>query len=161
MAPMIFLILILLPMLYAAWSDLRFMSIPNEVSLLLLGLFVVSAPFLVGLPDMGGRMIIAVVLLVIGIMLNALRLIGGGDVKLLSAGILFVDPSIDHVSLFFQVLGMMSLSGVIVHRGLAYLPPVSKAVPEWSSWGERGKFPFGLSIAASVIFYLGLVVLLT
>ncbi|MBB5515940.1 prepilin peptidase CpaA [Rubricella aquisinus] len=161
MAPLVFLLLVTLPLLYAAWSDLRFMRIPNEVSLALLGLFVVSAPFLVGLPEMGWRLGIGAAVLITGFVLNALKLIGGGDVKLLSAGILFVDPSTDHLSLYLQVLGMMSLAGVIVHRGLARVSPVRDAVPEWGSWGERGKFPFGLSISASILFYLGLVVILT
>lgn len=149
------LALVALPCLYAAWSDLRYMRLPNALSLAMIALFLVSAPFLMDLSEMGWRLGIAFAALVITFLLNAGGVIGGGDAKFGSAAMLFVAPVTDHITLFLQVLGMMALAGVVTHR-LAARVPLMQGLG-WQSFSERGSFPFGLSIAPALLFYLMLI----
>lgn len=70
----------------AAFSDLFTMTIPNRVSAILLGAFLLAAP-LSGLDLTAIAMHLGAGLLVfsIGFVLFALNIMGGGDVKVLSA----------------------------------------------------------------------------
>lgn len=158
---LISLVLLLLPCFYAAWSDLAFMKIPNWLSLYVIAAYLVSMPFLVPLDDMGMRLTIALAVLVIGFVLNVAGVIGAGDAKFGAALMLFVHPAIDHVTFFMQVLGMMALAGVVTHRLFYRIAPARRIGAEWQSWQEVKNFPFGLSIAASMLFYLVILLVLT
>ncbi|MEL6584976.1 MAG: prepilin peptidase [Pseudomonadota bacterium] len=158
---LISLLLLLLPCFYAAWSDLAFMKIPNWLSLYVIAAYLVSMPFLVPLDDMGLRLTIALGVLVLGFVLSVSGFIGAGDAKFGAALMLFVHPTLDHVSFFMQILGMMALAGVLTHRLFYKFAPARKIGAEWQSWQEEKNFPFGLSIAASMLFYLAILLVLT
>jgi prepilin peptidase CpaA len=89
----------------AAWgavSDFRRFTIPNQVSLALLGLnpvFVVSAPEPIAWMF---SLLMAVIFFGVGFLMFCLRAMGAGDVKLMTAVVLWVGPN--HFMTFLVVL---------------------------------------------------------
>ncbi|MEM9011876.1 MAG: prepilin peptidase [Pseudomonadota bacterium] len=147
--------LLLLPALYTAWSDLKTMTIPNWVSLLLLTIFLVVGPVLYPLEQMGLQIIVGLGVFAVGFLLNLTGRFGGGDAKFAAALVLFVDPR--DLGPFLQILAIMSLAGLVTHRLLGRLPLMQRQTAGWQSWQETAYFPLGFSLAGALIFYLGLV----
>ena len=136
------LILISPLLLLAAYCDLRFLRIPNIISLAILAIFVVSV--LIGTPaDLMTRLLAAVVVFGLGFLAFAFRLIGGGDVKLLSALVLFVPTH--GLTLFANLFSAALLVGVASIIALRRSPSISKV--DWKSLSQPKAFPMGLSIA--------------
>lgn len=151
--------------LYIVWNDLRTMRISNRSVMLLFGVFVVIGPIAFGLPDYFYQLLQAPVVLALGILLWGLRLMGGGDAKLLAA----IAPYIV-VSDFVAVLWIFvaaSLGGLVTHS-LFRFTPLHRIVPDWASWSARKgdlrgglfgldlAFPKGLVLGMTLVFYLGL-----
>jgi prepilin peptidase CpaA len=101
-------------LIWAAVGDFRRYLIPNWLSLAVLGLFPVYLVFSARPVDWAGGLIASVVLLVIGIGLFALKLAGGGDVKLLAATALWAGTK-----LVLPLLLVMALAGGVL--ALAFL----------------------------------------
>lgn len=81
-------------LIWAAWTDVTRFIIPNIISLLLVGLYPVHV-LLAGLPQ-GMWMIalgMAVVVFITGFVMFMMNVMGGGDVKLMSAVILWIGPA--------------------------------------------------------------------
>jgi len=80
-------------LIWAAWTDVTRFIIPNIISLLLVGLYPIHV-LLAGVPQ--GMWIIAlgmaVVVFVTGFVMFMMNVMGGGDVKLMSAVILWIGP---------------------------------------------------------------------
>ena len=151
----------------AALGDWSRFIIPNRLSLAIVGLWVIHALILVlqGHPAMFIVWAIAIALLVfaIGFGLFALRLLGGGDVKLLAAATLwaapdYVLPFILIVTLAGALLGFAFLIPGIGHQPAEDAPPSSNSpAPEPApggvvTAGKLGrKMPYGLAIAVGCL----------
>jgi prepilin peptidase CpaA len=154
----------------AALGDWSRFLIPNRLSLAIVGLWVVHALILVAQGQSPMFMVwsvaIAIVVFAIGAGLFALRLLGGGDVKLLAAATLwaapdYVLPFILIVTLAGAVLGFAFLVPGIGHRPAeddapADSPPTSPAPPPAPGGvitaGKLGrKMPYGLAIAVGCL----------
>lgn len=135
-------------LLLAAYCDLRFLRIPNIISLAIIAIFVVS--ILIATPvDLMTRLLVAAVVFGSGFLAFALRLIGGGDVKLLSALVLFVPTH--GLPLFANLFSAALLVGVASIIALRRSPLIGKL--DWKSLSQPRAFPMGLSIAlAGIIF---------
>lgn len=151
---------LLIPCIYGAWSDLSSMKLPNMLTLAVIGLFIVIMPFVVSLEDFGWRIALGMGALVLGFVLSVGGLVGAGDAKFGAAGMLFVHPSIDHISFFVQILAMTALAGVLTHRVFRRFAPLRSWGEGWQSWDEASKFPFGISIATALLFYQIMLVIL-
>ncbi len=136
-------LLMILPVLaIAAVSDLRQLRIPNVLPIILVSVFaltsLVAAP-----PDLMPRVAVAATALAIGLLAFALRLVGGGDVKLLAALMLFIP--VGSVLLFANIFAVSLLFGVALLLGLRR---VLSARPDgWKGLARTKKFPMGISIA--------------
>ncbi|MGV8988930.1 MAG: prepilin peptidase [Cypionkella sp.] len=141
---MTFLPLFLLaPILLAvAYFDLRFMRIPNVICMIALALFLACA-LMFPPPDLLARFGSALAVLTLGVLAFAFRLIGGGDVKFLSALMLFVPTSA--LVIFANTFSAAMLIGIVLILGLRRIPATSSW--GWKSFGGSKKFPMGLSIA--------------
>lgn len=141
--------------IWAAWSDLKFMTIPNKACIALFLLFVISGPFLFTLPEYGIRIAQGFVILVIGFLLTTAGVMGGGDSKLFAAiapYVIFPD-----VGKFFFILSFLALAAVLIHRSVPRFPSLLRVFEGWKSFGEKRHFPFGLPLAAALTVYLGYV----
>lgn len=135
--------LLLAPVLVAvAYFDLKFMRIPNLFTLLVLGIFglaVVAYPPV----DLVSRLVVAFTVLGLGCVGFAFRLLGGGDVKILSALMLAVPThELAAFANVFSVSMMVGIGLVLAIRRLNWIEGWG-----WKSFAGSTKFPMGLSIA--------------
>lgn len=127
------------------WFDLRYMRIPNVLSLVLIIAFCLTFALGAVVPDIWWRLAIAAFVFAIGFVGFALRLFGGGDVKILTALALYVP--IEHLSLTLFGFSVALFTGTLLilvvrrawrgHRdGWAFLN--SKKIPMGFSIGLAG-----------------------
>lgn len=141
---------------WVAWSDMKFMKIPNKTMLALLAVWLVvglAAVFLTGLPLQSWLWgwVLAAITLVIGFLANALRLVGGGDAKFATAmAPFFVGADWRTV---FIIAASCLIGAFIAHRIIRNIGPIRRASPDWVSWTSND-FPMGLALAGTLIFHL-------
>lgn len=137
--------------IWVAMSDLRSMKIRNKAVLALAGIFVVIGLIALPFPEYPWRLATMVVVLLIGIVLNAGGLVGAGDAKFVAAAAPFVDPG-DTI-----VLGMIFAANLLAaftaHR-IAKHTPLRNLAPDWESWSRGKKFPMGFSLGSTLALYL-------
>ena len=148
----LWLFLISLPAcLWWALSDLRVMKIPNKAVILLAVAFVVAAPFLLPLQQVGWQLLQLVILLLVGMVMNGAGLIGAGDAKFTAAAAPYV--MLGDWKLVVMLFATVTLAAVAAHR-LAGVTPLRKLAPDWESWTRKGDFPMGLPLGATLSLYL-------
>jgi prepilin peptidase CpaA len=133
------------PILIAmAFYDLRYMHIPKWVSGGLIAIFVVMGLTLVPWAESGARMAVAAGVFATGFAAFAMRLIGGGDVKALSALMLLIPvPALTLFMLAFAACLMIGIFGVLVTRHL-----YGRTDTAWVFLQNKA-FPMGISIAGA------------
>ncbi len=142
-------LILLSPILvFVGYFDMRYMRIPNTLSLIALALFIITAPLL-SWPELAARLTIAGIVFLTGTFAFAMRWLGGGDVKIMSCLMLFV-PS-QSLALFAFGFSASMLIGVFFILTIRAAPWLSTA--SWASVQARGKFPMGISIALSGIIH--------
>jgi prepilin peptidase CpaA len=139
-------------MLYAAVMDVLTMRIANTISLgLAAAFFVVAAIAGMSAQQMLVHVGVGLAVLVANMLLFQLRLVGGGDAKLLAAAALWVGyeqliPFIVYVTIF---------GGVLAFVLLAYrrAPASALPLPNWASrLHNRGEgMPYGVAITAGAL----------
>lgn len=147
--------------LWAAWSDLKFMRIPNRLSIGMLAVFIFLGVIFLPLPQVGVSLLVGFGVLVLGFVLNQAGVFGGGDAKFGAAMALFVSPNLDHASLFLRILAVTLIAALITHRLFGLVRHKLPVTQDWISWSVGRNFPMGLGLAGSLIFYLVTVVALT
>ncbi|CAN5425223.1 prepilin peptidase [soil metagenome] len=149
------LLLSLLPcvLIAAALSDLTTMTIPNWMSgALILGFF--PAAFAVGLGPMTVAVHVGVAFaaLFVGIGLFAMRVIGGGDAKLMATACLWLGLSGSGVFLLWTgVAGGAFCLALIFAR--AQVRPFVAGGPDWvhQLLEPKGDIPYGVAIAIGAL----------
>jgi prepilin peptidase CpaA len=139
--------------LWVAWSDLRVMKIPNTAVLALTAVFLVVGLVALPLYEYPWRLLHLVIVLVIGIVMNAAGMIGAGDAKFTAAAAPFV--AIGDLQLLLVILAANLLAGFTAHR-IAKYSGLRQLAPEWESWSRGKKFPMGLCLGATLAIYLAL-----
>ncbi|MEY4248462.1 MAG: hypothetical protein RJA87_95 [Pseudomonadota bacterium] len=140
--------------IWAGIKDATSYTIPNWISATLALAFAPLAILLgLSLDQIGLALLVALAVLIVGIMLFALRLIGGGDAKLLAACALWLGPSVLMMFLVTTALigGGLAL-GLIALRNPLLVPLVQRLVP----WAKRlltpGEgVPYGVAIAVAAL----------
>lgn len=140
---------------WVAWSDMKFMRIPNKAVMALLLLYVVIGPFVLPLTVWAWGGVHLAVVLVIGFLMTLTGLVGAGDAKFAAAMAPFI--MIGDLSLFLPVLAAVIFASLVAHRVVRRIPAVRAAAPDWASW-ERREFPMGLALGPALAFYLALAV---
>jgi prepilin peptidase CpaA len=141
-------------MITAALSDVTSMTIPNRISAALILAFFPTA-WMVGLPIPVVLSCLGVGLagLVIGMVMFALRWIGGGDAKLMAAAALWLGVSGAPAFLMWTAVagGVFAVSLMMVRSAAqtVILPYVASA-PRWVGrlLEPKGAIPYGVAIAA-------------
>ena len=142
--------------LWSAWSDLKFMKIPNILVLLMAGAFIIAGAILLPFDVFLWRLLGGLIVLVIGFTLFSLGGIGGGDAKFAASMALFVNHA--HIASFLFELSMFALLGVILHKIVGKLGFMNSITDNWESWriektSKKKNFPLGLGMSAALIFY--------
>lgn len=138
--------------LWVALSDMKVMKIPNKAVLALLAVFVVVGLLTLPLPLYAWGFAQLAIVLAIGFVMNIAGLMGAGDAKFAAAMAPFIAQG--DWPAFLAIFTASLVTGFIVHRALRALPWVRRMTPDWVSWQSR-KYPMGLSLAASLLLYLG------
>ena len=148
-------LLLLFPaaMAFAGAMDLLTMTIPNRISLALIGAFFTCA-IVAGLTweEIAVHLACGGIILLIVVGMFAANLLGGGDAKLMAASAIWV--GYDNLMMYFLMISI--LGGVLALALLAYrkLPAGAYSLPVWA---ERlhvpgGKMPYGVAIAAAALW---------
>ena len=138
-------------MAFAAANDLFTMKIPNKISLVLIAAFAVAALF-VRLPmdQLLSHVGVGLAVLAAGFVMFSLRLLGGGDAKLMAAGALWMgaDNALMYVGLVTAFGGVLSLA-ILAYR--KFVPAAAWALPPWALrlHVNGSGIPYGMAIAAA------------
>lgn len=157
--PLVALVLLLGALPVCAWAgytDLSRMRIPNNAVLALAGVF--AALGLACLPlegwtlaDWAWRWPQLLAVLAVGMILNAVWLLGAGDAKLAAAAALFI-PMADWQP-FLSIFLASLLACWFLHR-LAMVTVGRRLAPDWVSWTSGKRFPMGVAFGTALIAYL-------
>ncbi len=150
-----FPLLLLFPaaMAFAGAMDLLTMTIPNKISLALIGAFLVCGLFAgLSLEQFAIHLACGGLILLVGIAMFAARLLGGGDAKLMAASAIWVGA--DNLMMYFLMISV--LGGVLAVALLVYrkLPAGSLALPPWALrlHVPGSSMPYGVAIAAAALW---------
>lgn len=142
-------LILLAPVLLAVgYFDLRYMRIPNALSLIALAIFALCAA-LAPPDDLMFRLGAAAAVLALGFIAFALGLVGGGDVKILACLVLFVPFA--GLAQFAQNFALALSLGITVLLALRRVPALQRS--SWRGFSERRGFPMGISIALAGLAY--------
>jgi len=142
-------------LLAAAWSDLTRFIIPNSLVIALLVLYpghaVASG---LALADIAMALAIAGVVFAAGFVMFAAGWLGGGDVKLLAATLIWAGPLWAVPALFIMagVGGALAMIYSLPLGGLLPAPPVALFKAGLRPARARQCMPYGLAIAAAGLF---------
>ncbi len=149
-------LLLLFPaaMAFAAAMDMLTMTIPNRISLVLVGAFFVAAYFAgLSMQQVLSHVATGGVVLLVCFALFAMGVFGGGDAKLLAASSLWIGfdqllPYIMGVSIAGAVLSLVFL------YARKYFPEGSVSAPRWvlRLQARESGMPYGLAIAAAALW---------
>lgn len=143
-------------LIVAAVGDLLTYRIPNWISLALVCLFAISV-LVAGLDWMviAIHAGVAVALLAVGMGLFALKLLGGGDAKLLAAIGLWLGftPLLPYL-FWITVVGGLLAASVLLFRKLSF--PTDFSAPAWLArlHNKQEGIPYGIAIAAGALLAL-------
>jgi prepilin peptidase CpaA len=140
-------------MAFAAASDLLTMTIPNRVSLLLIGGFFLLAPFagLTWWAVLANHLAAGSIVLLVGVGMFAMGWLGGGDAKIIAGAALWLG--------FDQLLPFLTqtvvFGGLLALVILAYrrFPAAAMNLPGWALrlHKQGGGIPYGVAIAAAAL----------
>ncbi len=137
--------------LYVMYTDLSRMKITNVANMALAAVFVVIGLIVLPFEDYLWRLLGMAIVLVVGIILNAVGVMGAGDSKFIAAAAPFVALG-DLVLLCFIFLFCL-IAALVTHR-TAKMTRLRQLAPHWASWEQGKKFPMGLALGPTLIIYL-------
>ena len=137
--------------LYVAFTDMKQMRITNQAVLVLTAIFVLLGLFLLPFDTYLWRLLSLVVVLVVGIVLNAAGVMGAGDAKFAAAAAPYI--AWGDLRLLMVLFMATLLAAAATHRGVKYTP-LRRLAPDWQSWQETKKFPMGLALGTTLGLYL-------
>lgn len=146
--------------IWVAWSDMKFMKIPNKAVIALLLVWLgpgLLAVLLTGLPLINWLWgwALAAIVLAIGFLANALRLVGAGDAKFAAAMAPFFVGA--DLRMTFALFAACLLAAFAAHRGARFIGPLRAMTTDWASWTHTD-FPMGLALSGTLIFHLFLTI---
>jgi prepilin peptidase CpaA len=140
--------------LWVAWNDMRVMKIPNLANYALLASFAVLGLIVFPIDVYLWQWLNFIVVLLIGILLNAAGVLGAGDAKFAASA----SPMImkGDLPILIPIFAASLLAGFVTHRLIKH-SALRKLVPEWESWQSGKRFPMGFPLGRTLVFYLGAV----
>lgn len=135
---------------WVAWSDMKFMKIPNKAVMALFGVWVAVGWLALPFDQWLWGFALAAIVLAIGFVANMLNLLGAGDAKFAAAmAPFFVQGDIRTLLALFAAC---LLGAFVAHRIARSIPAFRNRTADWASW-THAKFPMGVALAGMLIFY--------
>lgn len=140
----------------AALTDFLEMKIPNRIPLILMGSFVLIAPFTgVTVVDFGWHLLAAIIVFAVCFALFAINVMGGGDAKLLSAASLWFGFNIslfEFLGLTGYIGGVLTIAVILMRASWDKFATIGVKLPQ--TLMVANKIPYGIAIgAAGLIAY--------
>lgn len=152
----IWLLIIAIPVaVWVAWSDMKFMKIPNKAVLTLTGLWAVVGFFVFPLDVYLWQWAQLLIVLAIGFVIASGGLVGAGDAKFAAAMAPFV--AYGDIRAFLMLFAVVMIGAIATHRLARMSPQLRSVTSDWESWTNKD-FPMGLALAGALVFYLALAV---
>ncbi len=136
---------------FIIFSDLARMKIPNLANGALVVAYAVLGLIVLPFDQYLWHWTHLIVLLIIGILLNAGGAMGAGDAKFIAAAGPYLGSA--DTRLLIVLFSACLLAGFVSHRA-AKLSPLRKAVPHWESWEAGRRFPMGYPLGMTLMLYL-------
>ena len=146
----VFLLLCLPICAWVAWSDLKFMKIPNKAVMAVVAVFAFAGFVLIPAEFWLWRWVNLVAVLAIGFVLNVAANVGAGDAKFAAAVAPYFAQRIEHLQIALVLLAAFLLGAFAAHRLMRAIPAVRAATPDWVSW-QRKDFPMGLALVGTFV----------
>ncbi len=156
--PALFALVFPASLVWAAISDIRSMTISNRLTV---GLAIAFLPMAVlchmPLPQFGLHAGLAAAGLIVGIVLFAFRVMGGGDAKLIAATCLWLGLNGTIAMLLYTALAGGALTLVLLGARKAPIAAVTGALPQWVNrhLDPKGDIPYGVAICAGGLLAIG------
>ena len=141
-------------MVWAAWSDLREYVIPNRISLAIAALYPAHILAAGSINLVPGALIVATIVFAAGFAFFALRIAGGGDVKLMTAAALWAgQPQIIEFLFATALAGGVLATVLAMHawRQSAVSTPDGRLVLRIGAIRDT-KVPYGAAIAVGGLY---------
>ncbi|NBE08029.1 A24 family peptidase [Paragemmobacter ruber] len=151
-----FILPVLAICIWVAWSDMKFMKIPNTAVLTLAAVYVVIGPIALPFGAWLWGLALGAIVLAVGFVASSLRLVGAGDSKFAAAMAPFFTET--SPAFVFILFGICLLAAFTAHRLMRSVRPFRAASADWASW-THAKFPMGLALAGTLCFYFLLALL--
>lgn len=142
--------------IWVAWSDMKFMRIPNKAVMAMLLAYLVFGPIALPFQTWLWGWALGAAVLAVGFVSTAAGLMGGGDAKYAAGMAPFLIGADWRVVL--ALFAACLLAAFTAHRLMGLIPAFRRATGDWESW-QRNDFPMGLALAGTIIFYFSLSVL--
>lgn len=143
--------------IWVAWSDMKFMKIPNKAVLALAAVFLIIGPIALPLEVYSWRLLHLAIILAVGFVVSSAGLVGAGDAKFAAAMAPYF--ALADLRLVLALLAACILGAVASHRAMRSFAPFRNRTRDWKSWTHPA-FPMGLALAGTLLFYLGAAILL-
>jgi prepilin peptidase CpaA len=146
-------VLVIFPlcMAMAATNDFLSMTIPNRLSVILVVSFLLIAPFSgLSVADLGWHLLTGLVVFVAGFALFALRIMGGGDAKILAASAIWYGWTASTVTYFAYVGlfgGLLSVVVLMLRANANFI--IVSGLPVPATMMQANKVPYGIAIGAA------------
>ena len=154
---LIFALIFPLCLLWAAFTDLTTMTIPNRLTIGLAAAFVPVALFAqLSLAGWGLHIGLGVAGLALGMTLFALNFMGGGDAKLIAAASLWLGfHGFVALLVYTAIFGGVLTLGIVLMRKFFW--HYGQGLPRWAGqhFEEKGGIPYGIAICAGGIAAIG------
>jgi len=138
--------------IYATWTDLKFLKIPNIVPVSLVLVFIVIGPFVLPFSEYWLSLVYGLIALAISLVVFAARLVPGGDLKYTTAIIPFIDTG--ELISFAMFVSLCSILAVLTHMVFGWAGLAPKDWVSWEKGGWKRRFPVGFALSGGLITYL-------
>ncbi len=138
---------------WVAYTDLSRMKITNVAVVALFLGYAVLGYFALPLEAYLWGYVHLIVVLIIGVALNAMGGVGAGDAKFAAAAAPMI--AVGDIGPLLYIFALCLLGGWAIHR-IARRTPLRRLAPDWASWTSGRRFPMGLPLAMTLVAYLGL-----
>jgi prepilin peptidase CpaA len=136
--------------IWVAWSDVKFMKIPNKAVLALFAVYLLVGLFIFPLNLWGWGWALAGIVMLAGFIGTAAGLMGAGDAKFAAAMAPFFAAA--DLRMVLALFAACLLGAFASHRLMRATPAFRAATPDWESWTNKD-FPMGLALSGTLVFY--------